>query len=46
MQITDKTGVLVEALPYIQKFRNSIMVVKSAALCRILSCLKPSVSAP
>jgi acetylglutamate kinase len=28
MQITDKAGVLVEALPYIQKFRNSIMVVK------------------
>ena len=28
MQIEDKAGVLVEALPYIQKFRNSIMVVK------------------
>jgi hypothetical protein len=28
MQISDKAGVLVEALPYIQKFRNSIMVVK------------------
>ena len=28
MQIIDKANVLVEALPYIQKFRNSIMVVK------------------
>ena len=28
MQIIDKADVLVEALPYIQKFRNSIMVVK------------------
>ena len=28
MQVTDKADVLVEALPYIQKFRSSVMVVK------------------